>query len=76
MDDWDDWARHACWGWEWVCGIGETLAMRISIHYKIALPSFILSAHLHMQRLRIRLTQDDAVAAASTHSRTDLSSTV
>jgi len=34
-------------GLEWVCGIGETLAVRISIHYKIAVLSFILPTRAH-----------------------------
>jgi hypothetical protein len=47
MDDWDELDPDAYWGWvglEWVRGIGETLAVRISIHYKIALLVY-LSAH-------------------------------
>jgi hypothetical protein len=53
-------------GLEWVCGIGETWEVRISIQYKIAPTSLSICPLDHMRRPRIRLTQDDVVVAAST----------
>jgi hypothetical protein len=64
---------HSGVGLKWVCGIGETLALRISIHYKIALLVYFICPLAHMRRPRIRLTQDDVVATVSTPSKTDLS---
>jgi hypothetical protein len=77
MDDWDE-LHPACMlgvGLEWVCGIGEKqLAVRISIHYKIALLSFISICSLaHMRRPRIRLTQNECRRCCINTSRTDLS---
>ena len=77
MDDWDELDPDAYWGWVGVGPRNRRTAGSANFHTLQDRPTSLFICPLdHMQRPRIRLTQDDVVVSASASLERSVSSTV